>query len=239
MTESPPSGAAPAPASTERKQITTEDILRSPTGVSDLTRMWTLLLQEVPHPARTDARLVALTLGEVASQVAVAVVGKLILDGALAPTPVLDGRLAAAGVALSLVNCLFVRARQLSQGEVALEFQPYGVRRLAHSINGAQYEDLAVDTTPLKPLEALACGLPMLVSDLPAMRELLGRRPDVRFVEPEPAPLADALVGFTRAPWAGTGEIEDRARKREVHAYGAVYDHALAAARPPRATVAT
>ncbi len=127
----------------QRKQITIEDILRSPTSAADLGRTGRQLLEEVPQPGRKALRLAVLTLGEVASQIGVALVGKAILDGALAPTPTLDGRLIAVAFALALVGYGFVRARQLAQEEIALECQRLGVQRLSHNINRARYEDLA------------------------------------------------------------------------------------------------
>ena len=90
---------------------------------------------------------------------------------------------------------------------------------------------VAQDTTPLKPLEALATGLPVLVSDLPAMRELLGGRPDVRFFEPEVDDLTRQILAFAANPWPADGRgLEDRSWHREVHRYTAVY--ATAAGRP-------
>ncbi len=87
-------------------------------------------------------------------------------------------------------------------------------------------------TTPLKPLEALAVGVPVLSTDLPAMQELLGGRADVRFTPPTPEGLADGIEGFVDAPWSGTGEIGDRSWHREVLRYPAIYDAARTAARP-------
>ncbi len=113
-------------------------------------------------------------------------------------------------------------------------FVPYGqmpdfYRSLDLFVVPRRHAVVSADTTPLKPLEALASGLPLLVSDLPAMRELLAARPDVRFFEPNAGALADALVGFADAPWQGTGDIEERSWKREIRTYEQVYAHALAA----------
>lgn len=94
---------------------------------------------------------------------------------------------------------------------------------------------VAMDTTPLKPLEALACGLPLLVTDLPAMRELLAARADVRFCGTDAADMARALVDFASAPWRGTGEIRERAWSAEVRRYRDVYARALENG-PPRAS---
>jgi glycosyltransferase involved in cell wall biosynthesis len=90
-------------------------------------------------------------------------------------------------------------------------------------------------TTPLKPLEALAVGRPVLSTDLPAMRELMGGRPDVRFADPAPEGLAGGIEAFLDAPWAGTGEIGDRAWSSEVRRYVAIYEAAARAAPTARA----
>jgi len=94
---------------------------------------------------------------------------------------------------------------------------------------------VAMDTTPLKPLEALASGLPLLVTDLPAMRELLAAREDVRFCTTDAAAMADAIVDFATTPWRGTGEISERAWPAEVGRYHAVYERARANG-PPRSS---
>ena len=94
---------------------------------------------------------------------------------------------------------------------------------------------VAMDTTPLKPLEALACGLPLLVTDLPAMRELLAAREDVRFCATDADSMARGLVDFATTPWRGTGEISARAWSSEVTRYHAVYERARANG-PPRAS---
>ena len=87
---------------------------------------------------------------------------------------------------------------------------------------------VSADTTPLKPLEALACARPVLATDLPAMRELMGGREDVRFAAPGPDGLAAGMGDFAQGPWRGTGEIGDRAWRREIERYREVYAHALA-----------
>jgi len=89
---------------------------------------------------------------------------------------------------------------------------------------------VVADTTPLKPLEALASGLPMLVSDLPAARELLGKQKGVRFFEPQDNALADAIVDFVNSPWRvdesrsdKSSGIEERNWQREIERYVEVY----------------
>ena len=61
---------------------------------------------------------------------------------------------------------------------------------------------VATDTTPLKPLEALATGLPLLTTDLPALRELLAGYEGVRHVAATPEGLREGFVSFADAPWA-------------------------------------
>lgn len=92
---------------------------------------------------------------------------------------------------------------------------------------------VATDTTPLKPLEALAVGLPVLATDLPALRELLAGRDGVRHVPSTAAGLAGGLLDFAAAPWTPTAapDLGDRAWAGEVHRYTGVYDAVLATAR--------
>ena len=90
---------------------------------------------------------------------------------------------------------------------------------------------VAQRTTPLKPLEALAVGRPVLATDLPAMRELMGGRDDVRFMEPDIDGMARGIETFVEAPWQATGDIGDRGWDREILHYRDIYD-----ALPPRRT---
>lgn len=85
---------------------------------------------------------------------------------------------------------------------------------------------VATDTTPLKPLEALAAGLPVLATDLPALRELMAGHTQVRHVPPTPAGLADGLLSFASEPWQveGVPDLGERSWARQVHRYTAVYD---------------
>ena len=89
---------------------------------------------------------------------------------------------------------------------------------------------VAALTTPLKPLEALAVGLPVLSSDLPALRELLGAFDGVRFAEATPQRLADELVAFAADPWvpARPADLSGRAWDVEVRRYDDVYAAARA-----------
>ena len=84
---------------------------------------------------------------------------------------------------------------------------------------------VAADTTPLKPLEAVAAGLPLLTTDLPALRELLADRDGVRHVAPTPAALAAGLLDFADEPWTPTlpPDLGDRSWAAEVHRYLPVY----------------
>lgn len=84
---------------------------------------------------------------------------------------------------------------------------------------------VARDTTPLKPLEALASGIPVWATDLPAMRELFADRDDVTLLPPEPGTLATMLEGAaTDRPRRADGDVGDRGWAREVHRYEGVYD---------------
>lgn len=84
-----------------------------------------------------------------------------------------------------------------------------------------------VGTTPLKPLEALAMKCPLLVSDLPALRELLEGREGVKFYDPSPECLAERLLAFVENPWsAEQSSVADRTWRTEVIAYEKVYEAA-------------
>ncbi len=84
---------------------------------------------------------------------------------------------------------------------------------------------VASDTTPLKPLEALAAGLPLLATDLPAMRELLNGRPGVRFVPATPEGLAEGILAFAEDSWRSPvpADLGDRSWANEVRRYADVY----------------
>jgi hypothetical protein len=88
---------------------------------------------------------------------------------------------------------------------------------------------VAKDTTPLKPLEAIACGCPVLASDLPAMRELLAQQKGVRFCEPNAAAFADGIARFHTEPWQTDGNVGDRTWDHEIQRYAGIYERAMAA----------
>ena len=113
-------------------------------------------------------------------------------------------------------------------------FVPYGqmpdwYRSLDLFVVPRGRSELTKDTTPLKPLEALACGVPVLCSDLPAMRELLGKMGDaVRFVEPTGGDIAREVRAFTDAPWSARRvDLGERAWSSEVRKYERVYGELL------------
>lgn len=82
------------------------------------------------------------------------------------------------------------------------------------------------DTTPLKPLEALACGTPVVAHDLPAIRELLAAHPDVTLVA-DLAELVGLLVDAAGSPPPrGDGDVGDRTWDAEVLRYRDVADAA-------------
>ena len=60
---------------------------------------------------------------------------------------------------------------------------------------------VSTDTTPLKPLEALASGRPLLTTDLPALRELLRGQEAARFVPADAPGLAAGILAFADEPW--------------------------------------
>ena len=83
---------------------------------------------------------------------------------------------------------------------------------------------VAQDTTPLKPLEALACGIPVLSTDLPALTELLGGNPAVRFCAPTTAGLADGLLRAVTDPLPPSDPATlERSWRQEIPRYRAVY----------------
>ncbi|WP_423823482.1 glycosyltransferase [Salinisphaera sp. SPP-AMP-43] len=98
---------------------------------------------------------------------------------------------------------------------------------------------VTTDTTPLKPLEARAAGIPLLASDLPALKELLGPdAEDVAYVTPDAESFASALSDFLTHPWAGISQADDsRSWKNEVERYRAVY--AGVASQASRASAAS
>ncbi len=67
-------------------------------------------------------------------------------------------------------------------------------------------------TSPLKVFEAMAAGLPLVVSDLPSLRDAVGESAAAQFVEPEdPAALAAGIVGLIEDA-DGRAEMARRAR---------------------------
>ncbi|QDV06796.1 Alpha-D-kanosaminyltransferase [Planctomycetes bacterium Poly30] len=67
-------------------------------------------------------------------------------------------------------------------------------------------------TSPLKVFEAMAAGLPLVVSDLPSLRDAVGPTGAAVFVEPEdPAALAAGISGLLDDP-AARSSLAERAR---------------------------
>ncbi|WP_157235880.1 glycosyltransferase family 4 protein [Brachybacterium sp. P6-10-X1] len=100
--------------------------------------------------------------------------------------------------------------------------------------------DLAVSrlVTPQKPIEALALGRPLVVSDLPALREVLTTDEDVpcaQFVEPgSPSDLARAIShalmddeGAVAESAAGRTMARKRSWSAQVRRYRVVYEQTL------------
>jgi len=79
-------------------------------------------------------------------------------------------------------------------------------------------------TTPLKPLEALACGVPVVSTDLPALHELFGDHPAVRFTGTDAASMAEGIVAEARARRRADPADLDRAWRTEVEKYRPIYE---------------
>jgi len=92
---------------------------------------------------------------------------------------------------------------------------------------------VSTDTTPLKPLEALANGRPLLTTDLPALRELLSDQAAVRFVPATASGLAAGILDFADEPWDPQTAVDlgERSWAHEVHRYRDVYGHVSSATR--------
>ena len=133
----------------------------------------------------------------------------------------------------ALVRSLGLEALVELAGFVPYRAMPDFYRDLDLFLIPRKAAPVSQDTTPLKPLEAMACGLPLLCSDLPAMRELLSGRDDVRFVGSDPQALADGLLAFARTPWRGGGVLAERNWSSEIRRYEAIYAAAMTAG-PPR-----
>jgi glycosyltransferase involved in cell wall biosynthesis len=95
-------------------------------------------------------------------------------------------------------------------------------------------EDLRVTrlVTPLKPVEAMALGKPVVLSDLPALAELLGSDDAGLLVPPgDPAALAEAIAGLRddprrRAEMGEAGRAEVAAKRtwgRVAETYRSLY----------------
>jgi len=85
---------------------------------------------------------------------------------------------------------------------------------------------VSTDTTPLKPLEALANGRPLLTTDLPALRELLNGQDAARFVPATATGLASGILAFADDPWHPQTPVDlgERSWASEVHRYRGIYD---------------
>ena len=128
---------------TKRQQITIEEILRSETRLSDVQAVWRLLLAEVPQPRRAAATIVILTLGEVATQVSVALVGRNILAAATGSAARVNLTQIWLALTLIVLSFVFVRWRQVAQERIVLACRERGVQRLTANIHRADYEDLS------------------------------------------------------------------------------------------------
>ena len=165
----------------------------------------------------------------------------VIREAAPAEVTNIDLVLAGTGLDWARIDGL-VKSLSLSSQVTLAGFVPYGempnfYQKLDLFVVPRGDSDLTRHTTPLKPLEALACGCPVLSTDLPALRELFLGREDVRFVEPTSAGIAEGIRAFTAAPWAGSADVSDRAWSSEIRKYETIYVTAIEAnARRPQRT---
>ena len=172
------------------------------------------------------------------------------LDAAIEAAEIAHRALAERGIALTLtlagsgrdwtriaerVDALGAGDRIRLPGHVSYADMPDFYRALDLFLVPRGAHVVSMDTTPLKPLEALASGLPLLATDLPAMRELLDAREDVRFCATDAESMARGLVDFANAPWRGRGDIGERSWASEIGRYRAVYARARENG-PPRAS---
>jgi glycosyltransferase involved in cell wall biosynthesis len=98
------------------------------------------------------------------------------------------------------------------------------------------------DGSPNSVWEALSSGLPMVLSDLPQVREVVGERGGALYVEPRAEPVAEALAAILSGGDRRAG-MEAAARewaernadpRRGAEQLGLVYDAARASGRPVR-----
>ncbi len=84
-------------------------------------------------------------------------------------------------------------------------------------------------------IEAAACGLPLVLSDVPGLRDLKAALPDGLWVRPEAGALADAIEGTHARFSSGSARNASAARKEFGMEIGAkAYDDLYAGARPLR-----
>ncbi|MFC6080343.1 glycosyltransferase [Sphaerisporangium aureirubrum] len=134
---------------------------------------------------------------------------------------------------------LLAQAEQLGLGDLALLPGRVGPEealqaQAALDIFACPRDDLRVCrlVTPLKPVEAMALGKPVVLSDLPALSELVGSDGAGLLVPPgDPAALAKALAGLSedparRAEMGEAGRAEVAAKRtwsRVAEGYRAIY----------------
>ncbi len=125
-----------------------------------------------------------------------------------------------------------VRQRGVGSIVQLLGFVPYSrmsefYRELDLFVIARGHATVSLDTTPLKPLEAAGCAIPILSTDVPAMRELLREQSGARFAAPKVESLASGIVAFAHDPWQGDYDIAERTWSREVGKYCDVYARAF------------
>ena len=138
MTGLPPT-SAPA---RDRRAIAIEDVLRSDTSLADLAGTLRAMWAELPGRRGGVALLAALVVAEVGAQVALALVGKVLLGGVLDGAG-MDWRLGALAPLVVALILLATWRRQAWQETLALRWRAVAVARLSANIADGSLEDLA------------------------------------------------------------------------------------------------
>ena len=132
-----------SPATTGgRRSIAIEDVLRSDTRLPDLVATVRAMWAELPGGRRLVGVILALTFAEVSLQLALALLGKRLLDGVLGGHPLEPAAVAAAFALLGAIVLVSWR-RQVRQESTALLWRERAVARLAGNIADGALEDLS------------------------------------------------------------------------------------------------
>ena len=137
-----PSLVTGPPPNKDRRSIAIEDVLRSDTSLVDLGATLGAMWSALPGRGAGAALLGALVVAEVGLQVALALIGKTLLDGALDGAG-LDPPLVALAALAVLAILLVTWRRQAWQEALALRWRAVAVARLSGNIADGSLEDLA------------------------------------------------------------------------------------------------